>query len=220
MRASQFLKSIVAILLVASLATVFFACQRASTVQVSEMSAEELNECIELCNYKGVELSLNGRSKEQALISYIVANSSVKKYPVGTVDYYLLQLQKQYRYYADQAGMSYEAMLDELGEDNITMKAEARQLVKQDMIFELIRKREGITLTDAEKSKFFDKYVTRYAEKYGYAEDYVRKELTELVYESMLYDKTIEFLILNNSFNNGEADSVTDGTDVGTEVST
>ena len=100
--------------------------------------------------------------------------------------------------------MRYEEMLDELGEDNITMKSEARRLVKQDMILELIRKKEGITLSDAEKNDYFDMYVSRYAERYGYSESYVREELTDLVYESMLYDKTIEFLIINNTFKEAE----------------
>lgn len=137
-------------------------------------------------------------------MAYLSANSTIKKYPAGTVEYYLLQLKKQYRYYADQAGMRYEEMLDELGEDNITMKSEARRLVKQDMILELIRKKEGITLSDAEKNDYFDMYVSRYAERYGYSESYVREELTDLVYESMLYDKTIEFLIINNTFKEAE----------------
>jgi replication-associated recombination protein RarA len=52
----------------------------------------------------------------------------------------------------------------------------------------------------AEKSKFFDKYVSKYAEEYKYSEEYVREELSDLVYDLMLNDKTVEFLIVNNSF--------------------
>ena len=205
MKTSRFFRVIAAILLVACFATVFFACQKTPTVRVSEMSLDELSECVTLSNYKGIELLQNGRSKEATIIAYLSANSTIKKYPAGTVEYYLIQLKKQYHYYADEAGMRYEEMLDELGEDNITMKYEARRLVKQDMILELIRKKEGITLSETEKSSFFDMYVVRYAEKYGYEESYVREELSDLVYESMLYDKTIEFLIINNSFKEVEA---------------
>lgn len=204
MRTSRFFRIVAAILLVACVATVFFACRTAPTVRVSEMSLSELSECVILGDYKGIEFTQNGRSKEAILMAYLSANSTIKKYPAGTVEYYLLQLKKQYRYYADQAGMRYEEMLDELGEDNITMKSEARRLVKQDMILELIRKKEGITLSDAEKNDYFDMYVSRYAERYGYSESYVREELTDLVYESMLYDKTIEFLIINNTFKEAE----------------
>ena len=60
--------------------------------------------------------------------------------------------------------------------------------------------KEGITLTEDEKNTFFDRYVKKYAESYKYSEEYVRAELTELVYDSMLYDKTVEFLIIHNSF--------------------
>ena len=80
-------------------------------------------------------------------------------------------------------------------------RKDAKSLVKKDLIFELIRKKEGITLTDEEKNAFFDKYVKKYAESYKYSEEYVRAELSELVYDSMLYDKTVEFLIIHNSFN-------------------
>ena len=97
--------------------------------------------------------------------------------------------------------------IEEIDEDNFTMQAEAKRLVKKDLIFEAIRRREDITLTEEEKSKFFDKYVEKYAESYGYSEDYVREELSELVYESMLYDKTVEFLIINNSFIENETDT-------------
>ena len=187
---------IAALLLLVTLSS----CSSAASVKISEMSIEELEECVSLRQYKDLELTLGGKTKEEALISYIDANSSIKKYPAGTVGYYFEQLKKQYRYYAEEADMRYEAMLDELGEDNVTMKAEAKRLVKNDLIFELIRKKEGITLTEAEKTQFFDKYVQKYAERYKYSEEYVREELSSLVYDSMLYDKTVEFLILHNSF--------------------
>ena len=176
-------------------------CSGNISVEISDMSAEELEKCVSLCQYKNLEISLDSQTKEEALLSHIVAKSSVKKYPKGTVNYYFEQLKKQYRHYADEADMPYEAMLDELGEDNVTMKADAKSLVKKDLIFELIRKKEGITLTDEEKNAFFDKYVKKYAESYKYSEEYVRAELSELVYDSMLYDKTVEFLIIHNSFN-------------------
>ena len=209
MKSERLIKRLaVFILLFAILLTTLFSCkEKEEAVKISEMTQEELEECVVLCEYKDIEISLGERSKEEAILSYIDKNSTVKSYPAGTVDYYLEQLKEQYRYYAEEADMSYEEMLNELGEDNFTMQAEAKRLVKKDLIFEAIRRREDITLTEEEKSKFFDKYVEKYAESYGYSEDYVREELSELVYESMLYDKTVEFLIINNSFIENETDT-------------
>lgn len=197
MNIKRILSLIIAVLLCSiSLAS----CNKQDDVKISEMTLEELEECVSIGEYKNAEISLGNKTKEEALISYLDKNSSVKRYPKSEVNYYFEQLKEQYRYYADQAGIRYEAMLDELGEDNVTMKANARQLVKNDLIFELIRKKEGITLTEDEKNAFFDRYVKKYAESYKYSEEYVRAELTELVYDSMLYDKTVEFLIIHNSF--------------------
>ena len=201
-------KSAIAIcVLLACIGSLFVSCGKSAAVRISEMSTEELEECVGLCEYKNIEISVNGVSKHDALLSHIMVNSCVKKYPAGTVSYYVEQLKKQYRYYANEAGMRYEAMLDELGEDSVTMNKDARELVKKDLIFELIRRREDITLTETEKEKFFDRYVKKYAEYYKYSEEYVREELSELVYESMLYDKTMEFLILNNRFVEKTSDS-------------
>ena len=175
-------------------------CNKQDDVKISEMTLEELEKCVSIGEYKNMEIPLENKTKEEALISYLDKNSSVKYYPNGEVDYYFEQLKSQYRYYAQEAGIRYEAMLDELGEDNVTMKSDARKLVKKDLIFELIRKKEGITLTEDEKNTFFDRYVKKYAESYKYSEEYVRTELSDLVYDSMLYDKTVEFLIIHNSF--------------------
>lgn len=178
----------------------FSSCGKADSVKISEMTLEELEECVTVGEYKNVEISLDGKTRAEAVLLYIDKNSSVKRYPEGEVKYYVEQLKQQYRYYAEQAGVKYEALLDELGEDNVTMTAEAKRLVKNDLIFEFIRKKEGITLSEDEKNAFFDKYVKKYAESYKYSEDYVREELSELVYDSMLYDKTVEFLIISNTF--------------------
>ena len=198
-----FKRSVAAALLLCFLLTLFCACgkkESGETVKISEMSQTELEESVVLCEYKDLEIALGEKSKQEAIISYIEMHSAVKSYPAGTVDYYVGQIKAQFEYYAAEADITYEAMLDELGEDNFTMQSEAKRLVKNDLIFELIRRKEGITLSDEEKDSFFDKYVKKYAESYGYSEEHVREELSDLVYESMLYDKTVEFLIINNTF--------------------
>lgn len=191
---------IISLLLFCILLTALSSCAKNEDARISDMSLEELEERVNICKYKDVEITLGSKSRGEAVIEYLEKNSSIKNYPDGTVNYYAEQLKAQYRYYADQAGVKYEELLDQLSEDNFTMQAEAKALVKKDMILELIRKRERITLTDEEKSKFFDKYVSKYAEEYKYSEEYVREELSDLVYDLMLNDKTVEFLIVNNSF--------------------
>ena len=187
------------ITVIAILLMTLLSCGDKSYVKVSDMSLEDLEKNVTLCDYKGLEFVLDSKSKEEAILSYLDVNSAVKC-PDGLIDYYVEQIKAQYQYYADQNGVKYEQMLDMLGEDNITIKAEAKRLIKKDMIFELIRRRENITLSDSEKEQFFDKYVEKYAEIYDYSEEYVREELSDFVYDSMLYDKTVEFLIIHNSF--------------------
>lgn len=189
-------------LLLACLCLTLASCggSKSQKVIASDMSTEALEECVELCEYKNIELSTEGKAKQDVLIAHIMKNSSIVKYPEGAVEYYVEQLEEQYEYYADQIGMKYEDMLKELGENDATIIDDARELVKQDLVLELIRRRENITLTDADKSDFFDKYVEKYADNYGYSEEYVRENLSESVYSSMIYDKTMEFLIINNQF--------------------
>ena len=191
---------IISLLLFCIFLTAFSACANNEDVRVSDMSLEELEERVNICEYKDVEIKLGSKSRGEAILEYIETNSSIKNYPGGTVDYYAEQLKAQYHYYAEQADMKYEEMLDQLYEDNFTIKAEAKALVKKDMILELIRKKEGIKLTDEEKSEFFDRYVKKYASEYQYSEEYVREELSDLVCDLMLNEKTVEFLIINNTF--------------------
>ena len=89
----MFLKRILNLIIAASLLLVMLSsCAGASTVKISEMTLEELEECVSLCQYKDLELTLGEKTKEEALLSHIDANSSIKKYPAGTVDYYFEQL--------------------------------------------------------------------------------------------------------------------------------
>ncbi len=199
MKRNSATKLIIAILIL-SMAFSFISCGKKSVVKIAEMPLEELEKCISLSQYKDLTVTLGSKTKGEAIVDYICKNSIVKKYPNGTVDYYFEQLKEQYHYYADEMDIPYEVMLDELGEDNVTMKAASRELVKKDMVLELIRKKEGISLTEEEKASFFDKYVKKFAESYKFSEEYVRENLPNLVYQSMLHDKTVEFLIVHNNF--------------------
>ena len=199
MKRNSATKLIIAILIL-SMAFSFISCGKKPIVKIAEMPLEELEKCISLSQYKDLTVTLGSKTKGEAIVDYICKNSIVKKYPNGTVDYYFEQLKDQYHYYADEMDIPYEVMLDELGEDNVTMKAASRELVKKDMVLELIRRKEGIDLTEEEKASFFDKYVKKFAESYKFSEEYVRENLPNLVYQSMLHDKTVEFLIVHNNF--------------------
>ena len=189
-----------AILLALVFALFSASCEKKERIKVSELPLETLEESLSVGAYKGLVIELNGKSKADAIVERIMADADVKQYPEGATDYYAEQIKKQYKYYADEAGMTYEQMLNELGETDVTITQEAQGLVKKDMLFALIQAREGISISDGEKSLYFERYVSIYAERYGYTEEYVKAELSDLVYASMLYDKTVEFLIVNNTF--------------------
>ncbi len=172
----------------------------AETVKISAMSNDELLSYAELGEYKQMTVELSGRPKGEAVWDAVRERANIKSYPEALVEYYFGQAEAQYKYYAEEADMSYGEMLDELGVSEESMLAEAREMAIGDVIFELVRRGEGIELTDGEKDSLFDKYVKKYVEDYGYTEQYVKENLAELIYDSMLYDKTTEFLIANNSF--------------------
>ncbi len=186
----------------------FCACSWQSSVSVHpekldffSMSTEELSELVEIGEYKNLQISLNGRTREEAVWDAIIAGSTVKDYPEEHVYYYIGQFQGQYKYYAEEAGMSYEKMLNELGINEGTIQREATEMTQKDILYALIVKLEGIELTEEEKTSLFDKYVEIYVSEYGYSNEYVTENMSELIYGSMLYDKTTEFLIVNNTIN-------------------
>ena len=51
----------------------------------------------------------------------------------------------------------------------------------------------------AKKTELYGKYVEHFAELYGYDKTYVSEKLTEQIYDAMLYDKTMEYLLKNNT---------------------
>ena len=61
-------------------------------------------------------------------------------------------------------------------------------------------KAENITLTDADKQNNFERYVVKFVDDYGYGEEYVRENMSEQIYDTMLFDKTVERLITLNTF--------------------
>jgi len=163
---------------------------------------ERLSEYIAPFSYTGltVELSSADALKSEAVWNLILSRIEILSYPEEAVAYYAEQRRDTYRYYAEKNDWSYEQALEFFGVSEEEIVAEAKEMVKGDLAYFYIVKDADITLSEDEKEEQLDRYVKKYAEDYGYSEDYVRENLTDLIYDSMLYDKTMEYLIVNNTF--------------------
>lgn len=196
-----------ALLLCLVLALFTFSCkggkeeQTADPMDLQAMSTQELGRYAALGKYTGIKIKAIDQSKGEAVWRAVRNRANVAEYPEQQVNYYISQIEAQYKYYADQADMTYEEMLQEVGATEESIRAEAQEMAIDDVIYELVRRAENITLSEEEKESLFDKYVDKYVEDYGYTKSYVKKNMSELIYESMLYDKTTEFLIKNNEIN-------------------
>lgn len=171
------------------------------SMELLKLEKEEFEKYIILGQYKGLSVEVGAdETRGEAVWRAVVELSEIGEYPVSHVYYYRDQIIAEYKFYAEQAGVSYDEMLVSLGESETSILEEAKMLTKSDLVYAAIVRNEGIEITEEEKQKLFDRYAEKYVSKYGYEEEYVRAELTDEIYGSMLYDKTTEFLIVSNSF--------------------
>lgn len=147
-----------------------------------------------------VVLKSSDASRADAIWEYLLAHAKILKYPQEALDYYVSQQQSIYRHYAEEHDLSYEKVLEANGVSEESIQEEARQIVKGDLLYRYIAEDATITLTDNEKQSLFDRYVQKYAEQYGYTEEYIKENMEDLIYDSMLYDKVREYLMLHNHF--------------------
>ena len=169
-------------------------------------STADLSEYVSLCEYKGLTFDIsdtNGSREdmENAVKKHIFERSEIKKYPDELVGYYFEQEKNFYMYLAKGDAEQYEALLAEAGLDENDLAERAKKYVAEDLVFYAITRAEDISVSDEEKKTLIDKYVAEYVDAYGYTEEYVKSNMSELIYDSMLYDKTMELLIASNSFN-------------------
>ncbi len=152
--------------------------------------------------YKGLNIALDGseNSRVDTLWRQIYDNTEIYEYPAEKVDYYFNQTKKAYMSSVGYNQGDYELLLKNRNTDEQKMRNEACDMVLHDLVYKYIVDAEGISLTDEDKAENFDKYVTKYCEEFKKSREYVVAEMSEYIYESMLYDKTVEFLLLNNSF--------------------
>ena len=204
------MKNVIKRALVTSLALIMlismFSCKKdgenesVEPVDFAAMSDDELKSYAELGEYKLMTLKQGSSSKGEVVWAAVKKNATVRSYPEQQVSYYVSQIKAQYAYYAEEAGISYKEMLREVGATDESIRSEAESMAADDVIYELVRRDADITLREDEKSKFFEKYVEKFVDDYGYSREYVKENMQDEIYESMLYDKTTEFLITNNQF--------------------
>ena len=153
-------------------------------------------------SYKGVKYTLDSQelSKEQVLWDSLLRNAQVVSYPEDMVEYFFSQTKAGYMYLVDGDEEAYLMLLESRGTSESRMREEAREMVKKDLVFWYVVQAEGISVTDEEKQTHFDKYVDKFVSDYGYSRDYVRANMADEIYESMLYDKTLEYLFSVNTF--------------------
>ena len=176
----------------------------AHTEEQTELSYDgiDFSKCVLEVEYKSlkIELEKEDSSKEEALWQAILATATVENYPEDKVDYFFNQTKDAYMYLVNGNKEDYLLLLKNRGTSEEKMREEARELVKKDLIYFYIVEAEQIVVTDEEKKELFDKYVEKYVSAYGYNREYVKGNMTEMIYDSMLYDKTMEFLIKENTF--------------------
>ena len=166
-----------------------------------DIGALDLSLYIELGEYKGHQIALVGNtSKGDAVWKTVLDSSRVIAYPEGQVRYYFERSKASYEYLAKKGNDTYENIIAGIGVTEDQMMNDARALTKEDLVLHALIKAEGIVLTDEDKSNNFERYVKKFVEDYGYGEEYVRDEMTEQIYDTMLFDKTVERLITLNTF--------------------
>ncbi len=169
------------------------ACSKAKDseegVEWVEYDLSRLDEYVTLDTYVGLTVSLASadEAKGEAVWRAVVERAQISAYPQEQLEYYAAQERAKYRY-----------LEQDVSEDSVL--AEAKRLVKEDLVYRYVLRDTGMVLTETEKDTLYDRYAEKYVESYGYSAEYVRENMSELVFESMLYDKTMEYLILNNTF--------------------
>ena len=161
-----------------------------------------LSDYVRLGAYRDLEITLPSAdvSRGDVAFSEVVRGSEILAYPEEQVAYYAEQQRATYRYYAKQKNATYEEILEANGVSEEAILTQAKKLTAEDLVYHAILQAEQITLEETEKSAYFDKYVARFVQTYGNSEAYVRENMKEQIYESMLYDKMLERLIMLNTF--------------------
>ena len=177
-------------------------CQKQEKVTALSYENVSIAECVRLGAYENLTVTVDAENADKgaAVWAAVRGGSEILCYPEEAVAYYVSQAEARCRYYAEEHGVSEEEAMAALGTSRAEIEAEAKELVANDLCVLAVQADAGIVLTEDEKTRLLDKYAEKYASNFGYDREYVKKNLADLVYESMLYDKTTEYLILHNTF--------------------
>lgn len=195
-------KAVAALLCVASLG-LFGGCAEEPAAPQQALSYENVTVSahLRLGAYTGLTIACGeGESRGEAAWRAVLSGCEILSYPEEAVAYYVAQSEARCRYYAESHDVSYEEAMAALSLTEEGIRAEAEAMVAADLAYRAVRDDADIALTDEDKTAHFDRYVDKYVSDWGYDRDYVVKNLSELVYDSMLYDKTTEYLIVHNTF--------------------
>lgn len=174
----------------------------AKPVETIDISSLELSEYVSLGKYSGMTVSYDPSktSKGDAVWETVVKGSEIKAYPEEQLEYYFAQSKAKYKYLASKGNDTYENILSALGVTEEDMMNEAKELVAEDLVRYALLEAESIVLSENEKQNNFERYVQKFVGSYGYDEEYVRENMTEQIYDTMLFDKMLEKLIMINEF--------------------
>ncbi len=171
-----------------------------SYMQMPEYDIDNIEAFIKPFEYTGRTVyAAAGETRQEAIWNDVVKSAEIVSYPREQVEYYVSQERAKYRYYAKRDGIEYEELLEALGVTEEAMTERARALVREDLVLEYIIKDAKIILSDEEKQTYADKYAEKLTEVYGYDKDYIKDNMREQMYDAMLSDKAMEFLLLNNT---------------------
>ncbi len=172
----------------------------AEPVSMPEYSAEEIGSYIKPVKYEGLTVKAReGETAQAALWRHIVDSAEITEYPEESVEYYVSQERAKYRYFAKRDGIEYDELLEALGITEESMYGRARELVKDDLVLSYVINDANMVLTQEEKALYTDKYAEMLVGIYGYDAEYIKKNMSEQIYDAMLSDKTMEYLLSKNT---------------------
>lgn len=205
MKNTKNIMRLAALLLAAVCLLPFAGCREKEAERPSATLSYEgvaIDECIRLGEYENLTVTLTSADADKgaAVWEAVLLGCEIMQYPEEAVAYYVAQEEARCLYYAKQEKVSEEEAMIALGTSREQMEADAHRLVALDLCERAVQAKAGIALTDDEKTRLFDRYADKYVSDFGYDRDYVKENLSDLVYASMLYDKTTEYLILHNTF--------------------
>ena len=204
-----FFKIIACLLLISTFCLAVCSCKKIANIphDAAELTALDYSEInaadhVASVTYKGLTVTLDtaDASREDAVWEEILKNANISSYPEEQVEYYFRQEKAYYMYLVNNDEEDYATLLSIRGISEEDMLEDARRMVAKDLIYRFVADTEGIELTEEDKTGLFDRYVEKFVSDYGYTKAYVAENMADSVYESMLYDKTMEYIILQNTF--------------------